>query len=185
MVEVIGSGKHSSLLWYGDNYCRKKFYSTGPRCIFGLRNYSLGSFYENRKKTEFQFSKSPKCWQAIERPRRVIYISKYQGSILRCQIFNIFCSICDYRSDSISENSFHGKKNWDFFVKGRSRVRFGSTAQFCNLNFGRNQLRWLRFWTWTIKFGNYYNNYKEFNYNINKCDITYKFLSFIGKISYK
>ncbi len=29
-MEVIGSGKHSSLLWYGNNYCRKKFYSTGP-----------------------------------------------------------------------------------------------------------------------------------------------------------
>jgi hypothetical protein len=31
-VEVIGSGKHSSLLQYGNNYCHKKFYSTGP-CI--------------------------------------------------------------------------------------------------------------------------------------------------------
>jgi hypothetical protein len=30
MVEVMGSGKHSSLLRYGNNYCRKKFYSTGP-----------------------------------------------------------------------------------------------------------------------------------------------------------
>jgi hypothetical protein len=29
-VDVIGSGKHSSLLQYGNNYCRKKFYSTGP-----------------------------------------------------------------------------------------------------------------------------------------------------------
>jgi hypothetical protein len=28
-VEVIESGKHSSLLPYGNNYCRKKFYSTG------------------------------------------------------------------------------------------------------------------------------------------------------------
>jgi hypothetical protein len=27
---VIGSGKPSSLLWYGNNCCRKKFYSTGP-----------------------------------------------------------------------------------------------------------------------------------------------------------
>ncbi len=27
---MIGSGKHSSLLRYGNNYCRKKFYSTGP-----------------------------------------------------------------------------------------------------------------------------------------------------------
>ncbi len=25
------NGKHSSLLQYGNNYCRKKFYSTGPR----------------------------------------------------------------------------------------------------------------------------------------------------------
>jgi hypothetical protein len=30
-VEVIGSAKHSSLLRYGNNYCRKKFYSSGPR----------------------------------------------------------------------------------------------------------------------------------------------------------
>jgi hypothetical protein len=30
MVEVIGSGKHSSLLRYGNNYCCKKFYSTFP-----------------------------------------------------------------------------------------------------------------------------------------------------------
>ena len=30
-MEVIGSGKHSSLLQYGNNYCRKKLYSTGPR----------------------------------------------------------------------------------------------------------------------------------------------------------
>ncbi len=29
-MEVIGSGKHSSLLRHGNNYCRKKFYSTGP-----------------------------------------------------------------------------------------------------------------------------------------------------------
>ncbi len=27
---MIGSGKHSSLLRYGNNYCHKKFYSTGP-----------------------------------------------------------------------------------------------------------------------------------------------------------
>ncbi len=26
-----GSGKHSSLLRYGNNYCRKKFFSLGPR----------------------------------------------------------------------------------------------------------------------------------------------------------
>ncbi len=31
---MIGSGKHSSLLQYGNNYCHKKFYSTGPRCLF-------------------------------------------------------------------------------------------------------------------------------------------------------
>ncbi len=30
---MIGSGKHSSLLRYGSNYCRKKFCSTGPRRI--------------------------------------------------------------------------------------------------------------------------------------------------------
>ncbi len=29
MVEVTDSGKHSSLLGYGKNYGRKKFYSTG------------------------------------------------------------------------------------------------------------------------------------------------------------
>ncbi len=29
-VEVTDSGKHSSLLWYGVNYCRIKFYDTGP-----------------------------------------------------------------------------------------------------------------------------------------------------------
>jgi hypothetical protein len=29
-VEVNGSGKHSSLLQYGNNYCQKKFNSTGP-----------------------------------------------------------------------------------------------------------------------------------------------------------
>ncbi len=27
-----GTGKHSSLLRYGNKYCRKKFYSTGPSC---------------------------------------------------------------------------------------------------------------------------------------------------------
>ncbi len=31
-VEVIGSGKHSSLLRYGNNYCRKKFYEIASRC---------------------------------------------------------------------------------------------------------------------------------------------------------
>ncbi len=30
-MEVNASGKHTSLLRYGNNYCRKKFYSTGPR----------------------------------------------------------------------------------------------------------------------------------------------------------
>jgi hypothetical protein len=30
-VEVNGSGKHSSLLQYGNNYCHKKFFSTDPR----------------------------------------------------------------------------------------------------------------------------------------------------------
>ncbi len=29
--EVTDIGKHSSLLRYGKNYCRKKFYSTDPR----------------------------------------------------------------------------------------------------------------------------------------------------------
>jgi len=33
-VEVSGSCKHSSLLQYGYNYCRKKFYSAGPWTIF-------------------------------------------------------------------------------------------------------------------------------------------------------
>jgi hypothetical protein len=27
---VTDNSKHSSLLQYGNNYCRKKFYSTGP-----------------------------------------------------------------------------------------------------------------------------------------------------------
>jgi hypothetical protein len=30
-MEVTDIGKHSSLLQYGDSYCRKKLYSTGPR----------------------------------------------------------------------------------------------------------------------------------------------------------
>jgi hypothetical protein len=29
-LEVNGSGKHSSLLWYGNNYEHKMFYGTGP-----------------------------------------------------------------------------------------------------------------------------------------------------------
>ncbi len=29
IVEVNGSAKHTSLLWYGNNYCSKKFYSAG------------------------------------------------------------------------------------------------------------------------------------------------------------
>jgi len=32
-VEVNGNGKHSSLLRYGNNYCRKKVLSTGPWLI--------------------------------------------------------------------------------------------------------------------------------------------------------
>ncbi len=32
-MEVNGSGKHFSLLRYGINYCRKKFYSRGPRSL--------------------------------------------------------------------------------------------------------------------------------------------------------
>ncbi len=30
---MIESDKHSRLLQYGNNYCRKKFYSTGTRCL--------------------------------------------------------------------------------------------------------------------------------------------------------
>jgi len=33
-VEVNGSGKHSSLLRYGNNYGGKKFYSAGPGMTF-------------------------------------------------------------------------------------------------------------------------------------------------------
>jgi hypothetical protein len=29
-AQLNGSGKHSSLLRYGNNYCCKMFYSTGP-----------------------------------------------------------------------------------------------------------------------------------------------------------
>ncbi len=29
-MELNGSGTHSSLLWYGNNYSHKKFYSTCP-----------------------------------------------------------------------------------------------------------------------------------------------------------
>jgi hypothetical protein len=32
-VEVLGTANHSSLLRYGNNYCRKKFYNTGPSLI--------------------------------------------------------------------------------------------------------------------------------------------------------
>jgi hypothetical protein len=34
-----GSGKHSSLLRYGNNYCRKKFYSTGPWGLYRKTYY--------------------------------------------------------------------------------------------------------------------------------------------------
>jgi len=35
-VEVKGSDKHFSLLQYGNNYCRKKFYRTGPSSAYIL-----------------------------------------------------------------------------------------------------------------------------------------------------
>jgi hypothetical protein len=41
-VKVIRSGKRSSLLRYGNNYCRKKFYSTGP--WVGFENVSVIDF---------------------------------------------------------------------------------------------------------------------------------------------
>jgi hypothetical protein len=46
-VEVIGSGKHSRLLRYGNNYCRKKFYSTGPwlSLFKAMINYGREQFY--------------------------------------------------------------------------------------------------------------------------------------------
>ncbi len=41
---MIGGGKHSSLLWHGNNYCRNKFYSTDP-CLgsLSLSNSHLGA----------------------------------------------------------------------------------------------------------------------------------------------
>jgi len=36
MVEVNGSSKHSSLLWYSINDIRKKFYITDSWCYFKL-----------------------------------------------------------------------------------------------------------------------------------------------------
>jgi hypothetical protein len=44
-VEVIGSGKHSSLLRYGNNYCRKMFYSTGPSLFRKFVTYDRKKFY--------------------------------------------------------------------------------------------------------------------------------------------
>jgi hypothetical protein len=42
MAEVMGIGKHSSLLRYGNNYCHKKFYSTGPwREKMGKQFYNI------------------------------------------------------------------------------------------------------------------------------------------------
>jgi hypothetical protein len=38
-VEVIGSGKQSSLLQYGNNYCRKNFYSKGPKRETVAKNF--------------------------------------------------------------------------------------------------------------------------------------------------
>ncbi len=32
--KVIDSGKHSSLIQYGNNYCRKKSYSTGSTGLY-------------------------------------------------------------------------------------------------------------------------------------------------------
>jgi hypothetical protein len=43
-MEVIGSGKHSSLLQYGNNYCRKKFYSTGHRSLESFVNCGRNFF---------------------------------------------------------------------------------------------------------------------------------------------
>jgi len=40
---VNGSGKYSSLFDYGNNYGRKKFYSTGPRMVS-----SLGPLYQGK-----------------------------------------------------------------------------------------------------------------------------------------
>jgi hypothetical protein len=43
-VEVIASGKHSSLLRYNNNYCHKKLYSTGPLSK-NLSNFILQNYY--------------------------------------------------------------------------------------------------------------------------------------------
>ncbi len=62
MVEVIGSGKHSSLLQYGNNYCRKKFYSTGPRGQFKLKK---DIYVQNLTKTLFSKIEQ-KCYIKID-----------------------------------------------------------------------------------------------------------------------
>jgi hypothetical protein len=68
-VEVIGSRKHSSLLRYGNNYCRKKFYSTGPsiECHFSLCLVSqLSKYYDECHNDECHYAENcyDECYYA-------------------------------------------------------------------------------------------------------------------------
>jgi hypothetical protein len=45
-----GSSKHSSLLWYGNNYCRKMFYRIGPRLTTLVREKRLTLLVSSKKK---------------------------------------------------------------------------------------------------------------------------------------
>ncbi len=59
---MIGSCKHSSLLWYGNNYCCKKFYSTGPWTLALVMWPRFNFFFQ--KFYNFFFKIEELCWTA-------------------------------------------------------------------------------------------------------------------------
>ncbi len=88
---MIGNGKHSSLLQYGNNYCRKGVYSTGPS-IEGITE-KLSHFEmlpESINNKNFHLKKQ-KCifWTLIkffaqQEPNNFLSIFKLQQNKLVC-----------------------------------------------------------------------------------------------------
>jgi hypothetical protein len=58
-LKVTDSGKHSSLLKYGKNYCRKKFCCTVSKSIFNLLNFRLKNMFFSYENVTTKISKYP------------------------------------------------------------------------------------------------------------------------------
>jgi hypothetical protein len=142
-MEVTDIGKNSSLLRYGKNYCRKKFYRTGPWWHFTLSNCKF---------IESIFQANPFLWSPL--PVRGI-INKdptvwLDGAIPTTIKSNcLFGKVIVWWTQGLLSYWLSGFSSW-LIIAGKPRGRIPNNSFLCNLEMGTNKLKWYIRLSWKV-----------------------------------